>query len=154
MLIHPLVTLHSIQNLTDYKKYFILSSLLMALYTAWTWKQQQQHCISKVYSPSVICRDTHFSVCVMGVSCFFTNKSIFSKKNKLQRFSSTRGKDISIQDKKTCSLETTWTGPMFTDTYLPLADNFCFTRPCNIDVNVQIIDTLIYWKCRCKILIY
>lgn len=45
-------------------------------------------------------------------------------------------KEKSKQDRQTCSLDTTWTGPMFTDTYLPLADNFCFTRPCNKDVNV------------------
>lgn len=40
------------------------------------------------------------------------------------------------QDKKTCSLETTWMGPIFTDTYLPPDDNFCLTRPCNKDVKI------------------
>lgn len=34
------------------------------------------------------------------------------------------------REKETCSLETTWTGPMFTDTYFPLDDTFCLTRPC------------------------
>ena len=38
--------------------------------------------------------------------------------------------------KDTCSLEITWTGPIFTDTYLPLADNFCFTRPCHKYVEI------------------
>lgn len=70
------------------------------------------------------------------VSCsFFPNKSIFGEK-RLQKFTSTRGKETSKQERKTCSLESTCTGPIFTDTYLPLADNFCFTRPCNRQVNV------------------
>jgi hypothetical protein len=47
-----------------------------------------------------------------------------------------RGKEKNEQGRNTCSLETTWTGPMFTDTYLPLADTLCFTLPCKQYVNI------------------
>lgn len=40
-------------------------------------------------------------------------------------------KEYKDQDKElTCLLETILTGPMFTETYFPPDDSFCFTWPC------------------------
>lgn len=69
------------------------------------------------------------------ISCSLMNKSIFSK-NKQERFTLEREKKREEKKRKTCSLEATWTGPIFTDTYLPLDDNLCFTRPCNKYVKI------------------
>lgn len=133
MSIFQLEILQPIQNLTYYKKYFILSSLLIALYTAWTWKNIQYQ---GILSQDHLHRGRHnlhfFLHFVTYTFTFLNNKFIFSKNKNGRRgsFQKEERTKKGNKDRNTCSLETTWTGPMFTDTYLPLVDNLCFTHPC------------------------
>ena len=116
-----------IWQITDHKKYFIRSSLLMALYTAWTWKMQQ-HSISRCVHPALITWRFNQQIAY---------PTLHPSRNKLQVFYFTERERREGTAKKTCSLETTWMGPIFTDTYLPPDDDFCLTYPCNGDVQIS-----------------
>lgn len=110
--------------LQTYKKYFILSSLLIALYTAWTC-QTKQHKFSSHQSATPNFQTSSLQIRFDSL-CFLCLKTHIAFHMCIWVcVGEGEGKG------KTCSLEITRIGPMFTDTYFPLLDNVCFTQSFN-----------------------